>query len=338
MPIVYREEDADLSQLAGKPVGVVGYGHLGRPAALNLRDSGIAVMVSERDPERREQAITDGFSVAAVDELARSASVLMLLVPDEVMPQIYLEQISPNLQRGDMLVFSSAYNIAFGYIEAPPFVDIALIAPRTLGAAVRERYESGEGFFSFIAVGQDATGQAWPTLLALASALGTLRAGAIEIAFEREAELDLFVQQAVMPALHHVLASAARLLIEAGHPPEVAFTELYLSGELRDYLDRAGRDGLIAALRQTSLIGQYGAFSRLDRFSDLKLHRLMEITLEEIRAGDFAREWAKECGDDYRRLRRLLRTQKEIDLWELEQQAIDLLHPFREPEDDPFEM
>lgn len=338
MPIVYRDEDADLAHLAGKPVGVIGYGHLGRPVALNLRDSGVDVVVGERDPARLEQAQAEGFVTATADELTRRCRVLLLLVPDEVMPRIYLEQVSPNLQRGDMLVFGSAYNVAFGYIEAPPFVDIGLIAPRTLGAAVRERYESGEGFFSFVAVGQDATGSAWPTLLALAGAIGTLRAGAIEIAFEREAELDLFVQQAVMPALHHVLASAARLLIEAGHPPEVAFTELYLSGELRDYLDHAGREGLVAALRQTSLTGQYGAFTRLDRFSDLKLQRLMEITLDEIRAGDFAREWAKECGDDHRRLRRLLKTHKEIDLWELEQQAIDLLYPLREPTDNAFDL
>ncbi len=338
MPIVYRDEDADLTQLADKPVGVIGYGHLGRPVALNLRDSGVAVLVSERDPARLEQAQAEGFATAEVDELTRRCRVLLLLVSDEAMPRLYLEQISPNLERGDMLVFSSAYNAAFGYIEAPPFVDIGLIAPRTLGAAVRERYESGEGFFSFVAVGQDATGRAWPTLLALAGAVGTLRAGAIEIAFEREAELDLFVQQAVMPALHHVLTSAARLLIDAGHPPEVAFTELYLSGELRDYLDRAGRDGLVAALRQTSLTEQYGAFTHLERFNDLKLQRLMEITLDEIRSGEFAREWARECSDDYRRLRRVLKTLKNVDLWELEQQAIDMLYPLREASDDSFEL
>jgi len=338
MPIVYRDEDADLAQLQGRPVGVIGYGHLGRPFALNLRDSGVEVIVSERDPARLEQAQAEGFAAAPADELARRCRVLLLLVSDEAMPRVYLEQVSPNLQRGDMLVFSSAYNVAFGYIEAPPFVDVGLIAPRTLGAAVRERYESGEGFFSFIAVGQDATGRAWPTLLALAGAVGTLRAGAVEIAFEREAELDLFVQQAVLPALHHVLASAARLLIDAGHPPEVVFTELYLSGELRDYLDRAGRSGLIAALRQTSLTGQYGAFTRFDRFNDLKLQRLMEITLEEIRAGDFAREWAKECGDNYRRLRRALKSQEAVDLWELEQQAIDLLYPLRDAEDNIFKL
>lgn len=338
MPAVYRDADADPAYLEGKPVAVIGYGRLGRSFALNLRDSDVDVFVSERDPARLAQAQAEGFSTAPTDELARRCRVLLLLVSDEVMPGVYLEQIAPNLQRGDLLVFGSAYNIAFGYIEAPPFVDVGLIAPRTLGAAVRARYESGEGFFSFIAVGQDATGQAWPTLLALAKAVGTLRAGAVEIAFEREAELDLFVQQAVLPALHHVLASAARLLIDAGHPPEVAFTELYLSGELRDYLDCAGREGLIAALRQTSLTGQYGVFTRLERFNDLKLQRLMEIALEQIRAGDFAREWAKECGDNYRRLRRVLKAQQALDLWELEQQALDLLYPLRNAEDNSFEL
>lgn len=333
MSIVYREEDGDLGILAGKTVGVIGYGNLGRSVALNLRDSGVQVTIGERDSARRQNALDEGFTLAETPDLVRQTNILMLMVPDENMPQIYLEQISPHLTRGDMLVFASAYNIAFGYIEAPPFVDVGLIAPRTLAAAVRERFEMGEGFYSFLSVGQDATGNAWDTLLALAKGVGTLRAGAIEIAFERETELDLFVQQAVMPALHHILVSAAQILISEGYPPEAIFTDLYLSGELQDYLKRASQHGLVPALRLNPIANQYGTFSRMERFDDLKLQRLMEVTLKEIRDGAFAKEWDKERNDGYHRLRKLLNNYQKMDIWEWEQQTLDLLHPFREDQD-----
>lgn len=340
MSIVYHEESGDLNDLAGRLVGIIGYGNLGRPFALNLRDSGVDVRVSESDPQRQARAEEDGFQPMPIVDLVTQAHIIMLLVADEVMPQIYLEHVSPNLKRGDTLMFASSYNVAFGYIEAPPFVDVGLVAPRTLGAAVRERYLEERGFYSFAAVGQDASGRAWNTVLALAKAVGSLRpdAGAVEIAFEREAELDLFIQQAIMPMLHHVLVTAAELLMEAGYPPEVAFTDLYLSGELQDLLQRAAHEGLFPALRLASLTSQYGTFSRLERFDDLKLNRLMEVTLEEIRSGAFAREWAKEYNDGYHRLRKLLRAQSQLELWQAEQQAIDMLHPDREADDSAFEI
>ncbi len=334
MSLVYREEDGDLNHLDDKVVGIIGYGNLGRAVALNLRDSGVRVVVAERDNERSAQAQDEGFALMSVPQLMQEASILMLMLPDEVMAQVYLEQVSPNLKRDDMLVFASAYNVAFGYIEAPPFVDVGLIAPRTLGIAVRERYEAGEGFFSFLSVGQDATGRAWPTLLALAKAVGTLRAGGIEIVFERETELDLFIQQAIMPIFHHMILTAAQILIEQGYPPEAAFTDLYLSGEFQDYLRHAGQSGLLPALRLASLTSQYGTFSRMERFEDLKIQRLMEVTLREIREGVFAKEWAKEYADGYHRLRKLRKSHESHELWEWEQQALDMLYPFRE--DDEF--
>jgi ketol-acid reductoisomerase len=204
---------------------------------------------------------------------------------------------------------------------------VGLVAPRTFGIAIRERYLSGEGFYSFVAVGQDATRNAWPTVLAIAKAVGSLRAGAIEISMEQEAELDLFIQQAVLPAFHHIILTAAHLLMKMGYPPEAALTELYISGEFSDYLYRASHSGLLRTLQLTSLTAQYGTITRQERFNELKLERLMEITLEEIRRGDFAQEWAKEYADGYSRLRKLLEIQKKLDLWELEQQTLDLLRP-----------
>lgn len=325
MPHVYQEADGDLSHLDGKTIAIIGYGSLGRPIALNLRDSGVSVIVGTRTEERRLAAAEDGLQAYTIPDAVKGAQVIFMLLPDEAMAAAYLEHVSPYLKRGSMLVFSSAYSIRFGFIEPPPFVDLALIAPRAMGATVREQYERGEGFYSFISVGQDASGNAWDILLALAKATGTLRAGAFELSFEREAELDLFTEQAILPMLYLVMTTASRLLLEKGYPPEVAFTELYLSGEMSQLLGQAAERGLLNALKQMPLTAQYGTFSRLERFTDLKLERLMEITLDEIHSTAFAKEWSKEYADGYRRLRTMLKTQDSLDIWELEQQTLEML-------------
>lgn len=325
MTVVYHEADGDLSVLQGRQIGVIGYGALGRPVCLNLRDSGLQVLVGLKADDDTARVENDRFAYGRMETIAERCDILLMMVPDEVMPQVYLEKISPYLKRGDTLIFASGYNVAFGYIEPPPFVDVGLIAPRTIGAAVRERYLSGEGFYSFVAAGQDASGNIWQTILALAKAMGSLQAGAVEISMEQEVELDLFIQQAILPALHQVMTTAAHVLLSKGYPPEAAIMDLYISGEFNDYLQRAAQSGMLHALRLFSLTGQFGIFSRLERFNDLKLERLMEITLDEIRNGDFSQEWAREYADGYPRLRKLVRQQESMDLWEMEQQTIEMM-------------
>ncbi len=329
---VFRADDASLDDLAGRHPGIVGYGNLGRPFALNLRDSGLDVILSERDSERQALARREGFRPVPLPDLVQGADIIFLLVPDELMQAIFLRDISPWLTRGDMLIFASAANVAFGFIEPPPMVDVGLLAPRTIGLAVRERYLADRGFFSFLSIWQDASGRAWRSLLALAKAIGSLRgdAGGIEISFAQEAELDLFMQQAVMPVLHNALQTAGQVLIDHGYPPEAAFIDLYLSGELEDLLRRAGREGLFPALRTMSLTSQYGLFSRLERFHDNRLPALMSLALEDIRQGVFSRDWAREQLDGYPRLLRLLRKYAALELWQMEQETLDLLYPQRE--------
>ncbi len=340
MKKIFRAEDASLDDLAGRRVGIIGYGNLGRPIALNLRDSGLDIILSERDSERQTLARREGFRPVPLPDLVRSADLIFLLLPDELMQTVFLRDISPWLTRGDMLVFASASNIAFGFIEPPPMVDVALLAPRTLGLAVRERYLAERGFFCFLSVHQDASGRAWRSLLALARAVGSLRgdAGGIEITFELEAELDLFMQQAVLPVLQNAIQTAGQVLIDHGYPPEATFIDLYLSGELEDLMRRAGREGLFPALRTMSLTSQYGLFSRLERFQDNRLATLMGLTLEDIRSGAFSRDWAREQLDGYPRLLRMLRKHAELELWELEQEALDLLYPDRTRDDGAFDV
>ena len=325
MTIIYHENDANPNLLNGKTVGIIGYGNLGRPVANNLRDSGVRLQIGLREDPYRDLARDDGFVPQDIEAVIPKCHIILLMLPDEVVPEVYLETISPALQRGHLLVFANGYNIAFGYVEPPPFVDVGMIAPRTIGAAVRTRYLDSSGFFSFIGVGQDATGTTWESLLALARAMGSLKAGAIEISMEQEAQLDLFVQQAILPAFHHVMTTAARVLLDTGYPPEAVMMDLILSGEFTDYMSRASQGGLLHAMRLSSLTGQYGIFSRLPRFKKLKLEGLMEASLEEIRSGEFSKEWAREYENGYPRLESLLRAQETLDLWTLEQRTLDQL-------------
>lgn len=325
MATIYREINANLNVLSGKTVGIIGYGNLGRPVANNLRDSGLRILVGLREDFTRDHAREDGFEPQDIESVIPRCHILMLFLPDEVVSEVYLEQISPFLARGHLLVFASGYNIAFGFVEPPPFVDVGLIAPRTIGEAVRTRFLNGSGFFSFVGVGQDATGGTLETLLALAKAMGSLRAGAIEISIEQEAQLDLFVQQAILPAFHHVMTTAAEVLLELGYPPEAVMLDLIISGEFTDYLSRASERGLLHALRLSSLTGQYGIFSRLHRFKELKLEGLMEATLDEIRSGDFSTEWSREYENGYPRLTRLLEAQEKQALYALEQGTLERL-------------
>ncbi|HLY28484.1 MAG TPA: hypothetical protein VKQ72_19205, partial [Aggregatilineales bacterium] len=195
----------------------------------------------------------------------------------------------------------------------------------TIGTGVREGYLRGQGFLSFVAVGQDATTKAWDRLLALALYSGTLRAGAIELTFRQEAELDLFIQQALIPALHTLMTNAAELLIKEGYPPEAALLDLYISGELSYTLQKAAELGLMDTIKLHSLTAQYGILSRGDRFQEPKTRRQMELVLDEIRNGKFAQEWASEYANGYPRLEALRQKREKLPLWQLEQQVMELL-------------
>ena len=327
MTVIYHEADASLNVLSGRTVGIIGYGRLGQPVASNLRDSGLRVLVGIDSEAAQQRARQDGFTPQPIAEIIRKCHILMLLLPDEALPEVYLEKVSPGLQRGHLLVFASGSSIAFGYIEPPPFVDVGMIAPRTLGAAVRARYLDGSGFHSFVGISQDATGTAWETLLALAKAMGSLRAGAIEMSLAQEAQLDLFLQQTLLPAFHHLLNAAADVLLQSGCPPPAVLTDLLLAGELRDYLSHAAQEGWLPALRRAPLSAQYGLFSRLPRFQGLKLETLLEAALDEIRSGAFSKEWARECATGYPHLDRLLRAQEQSALARLERDARPALTP-----------
>lgn len=324
MSIIYYEDAANPDALQGILIGVFGYGDLGRAIALNLKDSGCDVLVYAEEAHRAA-ADADGIAQASAAEVAKRATVL-LLTDDETQTDLYIAHIAPHITRGMALLFTSGYAVASGFIEPPPFVDVGLIAPRASGEAVRAGYLDQSGVVSFVAVAQDASRQAWEIVLAVAHGAGLLRAGAFEISFEQEPHLSLFVQQVIEPVFYQLMVTAAQVLMDSGYLPEAAITDLYLAGKFSDFFKRAQRDGMLTALNQESLTAQYAFHSRLDRFKELKLERLMEVTLNEIRSGSFSKEWSREYTSGQPRFNRLRKLQDSLDLWEWEQQTLDALN------------
>ncbi|NLX08668.1 MAG: ketol-acid reductoisomerase [Chloroflexi bacterium] len=326
MAVVYRDTDANLGLLTDKQIAVIGYGNMGRPLALNLRDSAFPVLIGNQSDSFAVQAYHDGFEVTSIAQAAARSDLILMMLPDEIAGQVYLSEIAPGLRQNDTLVFASGYTIAFGFIEPPPFVDVVLVAPQSVGQGVREGYVTGTGFPSFVGVSQDASGEAWGRVLALAKALGALHRGALEMTFRQEAELDLFAQQALLAGIYSLLTGAIEVLNREGFPPEAIFLSLYLSGELGYVISRWSETGLLPSLKLHSLTAQYGLLSRIERFKDVKLNRQMELILDSIRKGDFAQEWADEYGDNYPRLEALHRRLKSMPLWERERDVLSLLH------------
>lgn len=282
------EAEADLHLLEALSIAIVGYGNLGRSLALNLRDSGAgSLTVGEIRGPAWEQAVTDGFPVSST-QAAASADVVFLLVPDESAPAVYQAEIAPSLKSAATLVLSSGFNLAFGQLHPAPDLDVLLIAPRMVGSAVRELYQEGLGFPSFVSVEQDPSGRAWSTLCALAKAIGSLKAGALVVSAAQEAQLDLFVEQTVGPDLAHAILTAFQVGVEAGLPPEALVMELYMSGEMAKTFGAMAELGFFQQVKLHGFAAAFGGMARfiaLDRESRQRDYRQ---TLADITNGTFA--------------------------------------------------
>jgi ketol-acid reductoisomerase len=317
---IYHDEDANLEAIRGETVAILGYGNQGSAQARNLRDSGLEVIVGNIDDPYRDSAIKDGFEVLSIAAASARARVLLLLVPDEIMPEIYAHDVAPHLQPGTLLDFAHGYNIAFGLIVPPPSVDVVMIAPRMIGTGVRDSYLSGEGFPSFVAVHHDATGKAQQRMLALAKALGSTRAGCLQMSMHDEATLDLFTEQAFGPAFGRVMLTAIDTLVDAGYPPEAVLMELYLSGELAYSFLKIRELGMLRQHELHSHTSQYGTISRSVRYADLDplLRQKMRESLDEIRSGAFAKEWSSGRADKLELLHQVRAMQASLPMtkWE----------------------
>lgn len=295
MANIYYDADADLNLVKDKCIAILGYGNQGRSQALNMRDSGVKnVIVGNRKDESYDQAVEDGFPVYTIEEATAKADIIFVLLPDEACPEIYNTQMKPYFKKGVLLNFASGYNLTFHNIELPEDSDVVMAAPRMLGQGVREMYVSGEGYPAFVAVAQDASGQALEYGKALCKAIGATKKGTIEGNINDETYLDLMTELGVLPLVYKVFAEAFRLEVEMGHPEEAVLTEAYLSKEMAFLWEQAAERGLFRQLCLHSHTAQYAQLKRFNEADNNMIRSFLKEAYESIRSGEFNKEWQDE--------------------------------------------
>jgi ketol-acid reductoisomerase len=290
---MYYEKDAELNVLQGKTIAIIGYGSQGHAQAQNLRDSGLKVIIGLRRGKSWKTAEEDGFEVVTVDEAARRADVIQILMPDETQAKVYRDLIEPNIKKGAALMFSHGFNINFGQIVPTEDLDVLMIAPKSPGHLVRRTYVEGFGVPALIAVEQDATGKAHEIGLAYAKGIGSTRAGVIETTFREETETDLFGEQAVLcGGVSHLVKAGFETLIEAGYQPEIAYFECL--HELKLIVDLMYEGGLERMRYSISNTAEYGDYVSGPRVVNEETKKEMKKVLDDIQRGVFARNFILE--------------------------------------------
>ena len=304
---IYYDNNARIETVLDKVVAIIGYGNQGRAQALNMKDSGVKkIVVGTSRPEAYNTVNEDGFEVYSIAEASKLADIIFILIPDEVAPEVYENEIEPNLKDGDVLNFSSGYNISFGHIKPKSNIDVIMVAPRMIGNGVRETFVSGQGFPAFVVVEQDASGNAHDIALGLAKAIGSTKSGAIEVTFNDETYLDLMSEQAVWPLIMNVMTEVFNLLISKGHSPESILTELYLSKEAAIMMEKMADVGLFKQLPMHSRTSQYGQLSRYNQVDTTYIREFLEKQYNNIKNGRFAEEWEKVKENDLAEFNELL--------------------------------
>nr|WP_025133214.1 ketol-acid reductoisomerase [Leucobacter sp. PH1c] len=288
MAEMYYDADADLSIIQGKKVAVVGYGSQGHAHAMNLRDSGVEVVIALKEGSKSiAKAEEAGFEVKTVDAAAEWADLIMILAPDQHQRAIYNEQIKQHMTEGKTLAFAHGFNIRFGYIEAPAGVDVILVAPKAPGHTVRREFEAGRGIPDIIAVEVDASGTAWETAKSYAKAIGGTRAGVIKTTFTEETETDLFGEQAVLcGGTSQLVQYGFETLTEAGYQPEIAYFEVL--HELKLIVDLMWEGGIAKQRWSVSDTAEYGDYVSGPRVITPEVKENMKAVLADIQSGAFA--------------------------------------------------
>lgn len=304
---ILTDKEVDLRPLLDKTCAVIGYGAQGRAHALNLRDSGVCVVVGLPQKSRsRSIARRDGLCLTTTAKAVARADVVFLALPDTKMGEVFEQEIAPNLRAGQMLLFAHGFAILYRTIVAPNDVDVVMVAPKGLGPMVRTQFEEGKGVPCVFAIEQDATGRARQLALAYAKAIGGTRAGVIETTFREETEADLFAEQAVLCGGMAALVQAGfETLVSAGYQPEVAYFEcLHELKFIVDLMHHAGISGMRARISETA---KWGDVTAGPKVIDANVKAHMREVLEKIRSGKFAKEWLRETATGRKRYDKLLK-------------------------------
>ena len=313
MAKVYYSNDADMNLLNGKKVAIIGYGSQGHAHAQNLRDSGVQVVIGLRKGKSWDKAVQDGFDVKTVAEATQESDIIQILLPDEVQPDTYKNEIEPNLTEGKALFFAHGFNIHFKEIVPPENVDVVLIAPKGPGHLVRRVYEEGFGVPALIAVEQNASGQAFEIGMAYANGIGATKAGVLGTTFKEETETDLFGEQTVLcGGVTELVKAGFETLVEAGYQPEIAYFECF--HELKLIVDLMYEGGLSGMRYSISDTAEYGDYVSGQRVIGEASRKAMKEVLKDIQDGTFARNWINEHKSGRPNFNRMAQADKESQL------------------------
>ena len=301
MATLYYDADADLSLIQGKTIGVIGYGSQGHAHALNLKDSGLDVIVGlYKGSGSWPKAEAAGLRVAEVAEVGRQADIIMMLVPDMAQRDVYRESLAPHMQEGKTLMFAHGFNIHYGLIKPPPTVDVSMMAPKAPGHRVRQLFERGLGTPGLLAVDQDTSGRASQVALAYGRGIGCTRAGVLQTTFKEETETDLFGEQSVLcGGVTSLVKAGFETLVEAGYQPESAYFECM--HELKLIVDLLYQGGMEYMRYSVSDTAEYGDYTRGPVVIGPEVKERMRQVLRDIQSGEFAKEWIAENDEGLKR-------------------------------------
>jgi len=302
---IYYDGDASIEHVLKHKIAVIGYGSQGRAQALNLRDSGLDVRVGNIRDSYWDLAESDGFTPVDIGTAAREASLILFLIPDQAQQEVYETLIKPNLEPDDLLIFAHGFSINYKKIVPPKNVDVCLLAPRMPGIPIREHFLRNHGVPAFVDVYQDASGKASDRLLGLAKAIGFTRVGVMQVSFQEETELDLFVEQFFLPMFMGTIQTSFDVLVDEGYNPMPALMELYASGELGELMLLSADMGIYKVwVEQASPTCQYGIFRASERVLDReKMKAVIKSVIHEVREGAFLPELDEEAASGYRNLK-----------------------------------
>lgn len=313
MEKIYRDADVDMAILTGKTVAVIGYGIQGHAQALNARDSGVKVIIGTRPPEEsgsREKAKADGFEAMSIADATKRADILLIELADPAQPPIYKADIAPHLRAGQTLCFCHGFNVLYGAIKPPADINVVLYVPNAPGAFVREKYLKGEGIYGCVSVDQDATGNAKEIVLAISKAVGSTRAGVVEMTFQHECEGDNFEEQILYGGAIQLMRLCFQTMVDNGYPPSFAYAKAIRSlRSVIDVMDEVGIEEYVS--RRCSRTAEFAIRTRGPRVVNEEAIR--EI-FRETERGQFARDWMQEWSLGMPMLHRLRRTAAESEM------------------------
>jgi ketol-acid reductoisomerase len=331
MANVYYEKHGNPSLIKSKRVAVIGYGSQGHAHSLNMRDSGVDVKIATyAGSPSAVRAKEDGLPVTTIEQAVQNSDVIMILIPDEKQKSVYKASIEPNLRAGQTLMFAHGFNIHFGQVVPPPFVDVSMIAPKAPGHRMRELFVEGVGVPGLLAIHQDVTGQAKQNALAYSWATGNLKAGVIETTFKEETESDLFGEQSVLcGGVSALVKTAFETLVEAGYQPEIAYFECL--HELKLIVDLFYQGGLGYMRYSVSDTAEYGDYTRGPRVIDEHVRATMKQILKEVQDGTFAKQWIAENEAGRPNFKQMRETEANLQIEKVGKQLREMMSFLQKP-------